>query len=75
LSLPKQQVIRAVSMSRHGRLALIRRAVTSTGTPLEVRAAALLMFLYAQPVSRLRRLTLDDVLDRDGQMRSNPCRR
>ncbi|MGK5556221.1 hypothetical protein ACSNOI_31850 [Actinomadura kijaniata] len=68
LSLPKQQLIRTAPMSQHARLTLIRRAATSTDAPLEVRVAALLMLLYAQAVSRLTRLILDDVLDRDGQV-------
>ncbi len=46
------------------RLALLRRVLTDDGPPARSRAAAGLL-LYAQPASRIVRLTIDDVL-RDG---------
>jgi integrase len=47
------------------RLALLRRILTDDSPPARSRAAACLMLLYAQPASRIVRLTIDDVL-RDG---------
>jgi integrase len=47
------------------RLALLRRVLTDDRPPARSRAAACLMLLYAQPASRIVRLTTDDVL-RDG---------
>ncbi|MFG6202414.1 hypothetical protein [Nonomuraea sp. JJY05] len=55
-------------ISQHRRLALLRRCLTDTTIPLRARVAACLVLLYAQPVSRLLRLTLDDlIVGSDGQ--------
>jgi len=48
------------------RLALLHRALTDDTELLRTRVAACLVLLYAQPVSRLTRLTIDDILH-DGQ--------
>ncbi|MGH3451166.1 MAG: hypothetical protein ACRDQW_10655 [Haloechinothrix sp.] len=40
---------------------LIRRAVTDDQLPLRARAAACLMLIYAQPLTRICRLTIDDL--------------
>jgi hypothetical protein len=55
-------------ITQHRRLELIRRAVTDDHLLLRTRVAACLMLLYAQPVSRLRRLTIDDVIRQDGEV-------
>jgi hypothetical protein len=49
------------------RLTLLRRVLTDAGEPLRTRVAACLVLPYAQPVSRLTRLTIDDVLHDGGQ--------
>ena len=49
------------------RLTLLRRVLTDSAEPLRTRVAACLVLLYAQPVSRLTRLTIDDVLHDGGQ--------
>ncbi|MFE3230280.1 hypothetical protein, partial [Nocardia sp. NPDC059228] len=50
------------------RLALLRRALTDPRPPLRSRVAAALMLLYGQPVARLVRLTIADVVNDDGQV-------
>ncbi|MBT2235780.1 site-specific integrase [Nonomuraea sp. NEAU-A123] len=67
LRLPTRASRPLVPISQHRRLALLRRCLTDTTIPLRTRVAACLVLLYAQPVSRLLRLTLDDITDSDGQ--------
>lgn len=55
-------------ISQDRRLALLRRFLTDTQTPLRTRVAACLVLLDAQPVSRLVRLAVHDVLQDDGQV-------
>jgi integrase len=50
------------------RLALLRRALTDSRPPLRSRVAAALMLLYGQPVARLVRLTIADVVADDDQV-------
>ena len=68
LNIPLQQVLKGDPVSQRQRLDLIRRAVTDDRVPLRTRVAACLMLLYAQPVSRLIRLTTDDVIQQDSQV-------
>ena len=42
--------------------------LTSEETELITRVAAVLMLLYAQPLTRILRLTLDDILCEDGKL-------
>ena len=65
---PLQQVLKGDPVSQRQRLDLIRPAVTDDRVPLRTRVAACLMLLYAQPVSRLIRLTTDDVIQQDSQV-------
>ena len=48
-------------ISEQQRLALIRRALTDSTGPVRTRAAGLLILLFAQPASRITRLTADDI--------------
>ncbi len=68
LDLAIQQRRKSDPLSQRRRLDLIRRAVTDDRIPLRTRVAACLMLLYAQPVSRLIRLTTDDVIQQDGEV-------
>ncbi|HWS35340.1 MAG TPA: hypothetical protein VN408_21710 [Actinoplanes sp.] len=47
------------------RTALLGQVLTDRTGPLRSRAAAVILLLYAQPVSRITRLTIDDII-RDG---------
>lgn len=49
------------SLTEHGRWAMLRRILQDTTPPPHSRVAAALVLLYAQPVTRLTRLTLDDI--------------
>jgi hypothetical protein len=62
LCLPKQQSGTGSPLSQRRRLELIRRAVNDETAPLRARVAACLVLLYAQPISRLVRLAIDDVI-------------
>jgi hypothetical protein len=53
------------SMTQHKRLALLRKILTDEQAPLRIRVTACLVLLYAQPVSRIVRLTVEDII-RDG---------
>jgi hypothetical protein len=68
LDLPRQQTHQSAPISQRRRLDLIRRAVTDDKPALRARVAACLVLLYAQPVSRLVRLTIDDVIQQDGEV-------
>jgi hypothetical protein len=52
-------------ISQQQRLDLIHRLVTDETTALSTRVAGLLVLLYAQPLTRVRILTLDDIQDED----------
>jgi hypothetical protein len=47
-------------LHQHRRLALLRRVLKDDSLPLRARVTAALVLLYAQPVSRIVRLTTDD---------------
>jgi integrase len=50
-------------LHQHRRLAMLRRVLNDDSLPMRARVAAALVLLYAQPVSRIVRLTIDDVTD------------
>jgi hypothetical protein len=66
LTVPAAVSRRAAPMTQHRRIILLRDILADQAPPLKIRVAACLMLLYAQPASRLVRLTADDVI-RDGQ--------
>jgi hypothetical protein len=55
------------AFTQHRRLALLRQYLADNAAPARARAAAVLLLLYAQPLSRIQRLTRGDLLDVDGQ--------
>jgi hypothetical protein len=55
-------------LSERDRTALLGQVLTSQHGLLSTRAAAAILLLYAQPVSRITRITIDDVI-RDGATR------
>ncbi|MEU1217364.1 hypothetical protein ABZ424_34305 [Streptomyces sp. NPDC005790] len=65
--LPPVQISRATPMPQAERLELIGRLLTDPNLPLRVRVAGSIVLLYAQPLSRVVRLTLDDVTRTDQQ--------
>ena len=68
LDIPRQQPYAGQVITQQRRLDLLRRFATDTAIPVRPRAAACLMLLYAQPLSRILRLSAADLsLDDDGQ--------
>lgn len=66
--LPAQVIRVAASLPPQQRLELLGRLLVEHDQPLRSRAAATIILLYAQPLSRVVRLTLDDVLRHDDQV-------
>lgn len=50
-------------LHQHRRLAILRRILNDDSLPPRARIAAALVLLYAQSVTRIVRLTVDDVID------------
>jgi hypothetical protein len=68
LMIPHQNTTNPTPISQQQRLATIRRLLTEDDIPLLTRVAATLMLLYAQPLTRILRLTIDDVLHQDNEV-------
>ncbi|WP_197699663.1 hypothetical protein OG836_04295 [Micromonospora zamorensis] len=54
------------TITQQRRLELLRHYLTDDAVALPARVAAVLILLYAQPLSRIHRLTRDDLLTIDG---------
>jgi hypothetical protein len=65
LNIPAQQISRGTQLTEDQRLDLLGRVLSDPAPALQVRAAAVIVLLYAQPLTRVVQLTLDHVL-RDG---------
>ena len=66
LRVPTPVVVRNPPMAHHERVALLGQLLNNDDLPLRPRIAAVIVLLYAQPLSRIVRLTIDDVMrDRD----------
>lgn len=68
VAIPHQNTTNPTPISQKQRLATIRRLLTKDDIPLLTRVAATLMLLYAQPLTRILRLTIDDVLHQDNEV-------
>jgi integrase len=66
--LPATSQSKAAPITAQQRLTLLGQLLTDHTAPARSRIAAILLLLYAQPISRLVRLTLDDVIHDDGQV-------
>lgn len=68
-TLPPLPVRRVAPLTQHRRLELLGRLLTDEDRPLRSRVAACLMLLFAQPATRIVRLTIDDITRAaDGQV-------
>jgi hypothetical protein len=67
-TLPKMQIHTNAPLSQARRLALFRMVLTDETAPLRSRVAATLVLLYTQPLTRIERITLDDVIRDGGQL-------
>ena len=69
LTLPPSVQKEPVLISQKQRIELLRRVHRGDGMDLTDRIIALLVLLYAQPLIRVQRLTIDDITtDQDGQL-------
>jgi hypothetical protein len=66
LELPRLFITRAAPLTQHRRLELLGQVLTDQHRPLRSRVAACLMLLFAQPATRIVRLTIDDITRADG---------
>jgi integrase len=62
LRLPALTVIRNAPLPQRERMALLGHLLTGQDLPLRSRVAGIIVLLYAQRVSRIVRLTIDDVI-------------
>jgi len=60
--LPAAVIRQATSLPQPERVGLLGRLLTGHDLPLRPRVAAAIVLLYAQPLSRVVRLTIDDVI-------------
>ncbi len=61
LQLPRLPITRAAPITQHRRLELLGQVLTDDHGPLRSRVAACLMLLFAQPATRIVRLTIDNI--------------
>ncbi|GHE72606.1 hypothetical protein [Streptomyces capitiformicae] len=67
--LPSPPTRRAAPLSQNERLDLLGQLLTDDSLPLRSRVAGIIVLLYAQPCTRVVRLTVDDVVHENGQVR------
>jgi hypothetical protein len=63
LTVPVVRYAPGPAITQQQRLTLLRRYLDDQTTPLATRAAVVLLLLFAQPLSRILRLTIDDLAD------------
>jgi hypothetical protein len=68
LTIPTRSTVNPAPISQHQRLTLIRKALTNESLPARDRIVGLLVLLYAQSVSVIVRLTIDDVIHEEDQV-------
>ena len=66
--LPTPAIRHAAPLEQRERLNLLGYLLTSGDLPLRPRVAAIIVLLYAQPLSRVVRLTIDDVIQDGNQV-------
>ena len=67
LAIPRQKYRAGQAITQKRRLDLLRRFATDAAIPVRPRAAACIMLLYAQPLTRILRLTEGDLTRDDDQ--------
>jgi hypothetical protein len=65
LELPRLLISRVAPITQHRRLELLGQVLTDDHSPLRSRVAACLLLLFAQPATRIVRLTIDDITRAD----------
>lgn len=59
----RQRTTKMPPMGQHHRISAIRHLFTDERIPLHSKIAGLLVLLYAQPATRIVRLTIEDIID------------
>lgn len=62
LAVPTMKISRRPALSEDERLAVLGRLLTDTEIPMRLRVAGVIALLYAQPLGRVVRLTVDDIV-------------
>jgi hypothetical protein len=68
VTVPHRSTSNPAPLAQHQRLALLRQFVNREDVPLQDRVAAVLVLLYAQPLTRIARLGTDDVQHENGEV-------
>ncbi|MGW7709449.1 hypothetical protein [Streptomyces sp. NPDC054771] len=68
VTVPHRSTSNPAPLAQHQRLTLLRQTVNRDDIPLQDRVAAALVLLHAQPLTRIARLTIDDVLWEHGEV-------
>mgnify|MGYP001088030290 CR=1 FL=1 len=68
VTVPHRSTSKPAPLAQHQRLTLLRQTVNRDDILLRDRVAAALVLLHAQPLTRIARLTIDDVLQEDGEV-------
>ncbi|WP_128382034.1 hypothetical protein [Streptomyces cavernae] len=68
VTVPHRSTSNPAPLAQHQRLALLRQLVNREDVPLQDRVAAVLVLLYAQPLTRIARLGTDDVQHGNGEV-------
>ncbi len=68
LAIPHRNTANPAPIGHDKRIMLLRRAVEDEELDLLDRVVVVLALLFAQPLSRICRLTLDDLVEEDGQL-------
>ncbi|QXE32927.1 hypothetical protein KQY30_00065 [Streptomyces sp. GMY02] len=68
VTIPHCSTANPAPITQHQRLPLLRQLVSHDDIPLKDHAAAVLVLLYAQPLTRITRLSSDDVQHEDGKV-------
>lgn len=61
LRVPTHRPGQQTPITQHRRITLLRKLITDDTGELRTRVAAILVLLYAQPLGRILRLTIDDI--------------
>ncbi|MGW0669872.1 hypothetical protein [Streptomyces sp. NPDC002746] len=69
LSVPAMKATRRAALSEDERLDLLGRLLTDHAIPKNLRVAGVIVLLYAQALTRIVRLTVDDVVHDEGSVR------
>jgi len=69
VTIPNRTTCTSPILSQDERLSLIRRVLHGQDMPLALRVAATLLLLYAQPVTRISRMRVEDVVITDKDIR------